>query len=103
MTFASAVLPTAVSVTFQGGFVGIRCCVYYLPPTVSDERPSSSDWLLMNSIFPEDVNRSQTFALTSTTAESGPIRTTHLKLVFEESSDFFGRVTIYDLDVSGYR
>ena len=46
-------------------------------------------------IYPEDVNRRQSFEL----PEIGPI--TQLSLFFNESSDFFGRVTIYDLQVEG--
>ena len=46
-------------------------------------------------IYPEDVNRRQSFNL----PDCGSI--TQLNLLFNESSDFFGRITIYDLQVDG--
>ena len=56
----------------------------------------------MTTVFPEDVNRVQVFDLRlSEQIISGGASA--LKLVFEESSDFFGRITIYDLKVEGSR
>ena len=56
----------------------------------------------MTTVFPEDVNRVQAFDLKlSDQIISGGASA--LKLVFEESSDFFGRITIYDLKVEGTR
>lgn len=46
-------------------------------------------------IYAEDVNRMQTFDLPSSSAIH------QLKLIFEQSSDFFGRITIYDLQIDG--
>ena len=53
------------------------------------------DWSKLTAIYPEDVNKKQVFDVPSLE----PIQA--LKLTFEESSDFFGRITIYDLDVQG--
>ena len=53
------------------------------------------DWSRLTAIYPEDVNRKQVFDVLSLETIQG------LKLTFEESSDFFGRITIYDLDVQG--
>jgi len=59
-------------------------------------------WQTVTTIFPEDVNRVQVFDLRpSEQITSGGASA--LKLVFEESSDFFGRITIYDLKVEGTR
>ena len=52
-------------------------------------------WQQLAHIYPEDVNRVQTFDLPITE----PVDS--IKLIFEESSDFFGRVTVYDLMVEG--
>jgi len=85
--FDSPVAPSTLSLTFQGGFVGIRCSIYC-------RSSQSSQIELLTHIFPEDVNRRQRFAVTP--PASG---VTELRLVFEESSDFFGRITLYDLDL----
>jgi len=42
------------------------------------------------------VNRAQVFDL----AAGEPVK--GIKLVFEESSDFFGRITVYDLMIEGH-
>ena len=65
----------------------------------------SSEWRIITRIFPEDVNRRQTFDIPSESqipGEKGTQAVGQIKLVFEESSDFFGRITIYDLDLEGY-
>jgi len=74
--------------TFQGGFVGTRCAVQV--------QSAEGQWETKQNVYPEDVNRRQIFELD---LGDVPIRT--LKLVFEQSSDFFGRITIYDLDILG--
>ena len=74
--------------TFQGGFVGTQCAV--------QAQCAEGQWETKQSVYPEDVNRRQIFELD---LGDVPIRT--LKLVFEQSSDFFGRITIYDLDILG--
>lgn len=88
-----------ISITFQGGFVGKRCSILVdLPFSDEDSKPPESSTSLTHlcSVYPEDVNRKQMFELARS---SSPI--TQLRVVFEESSDFFGRITIYDLQVEG--
>ncbi|KAJ4470780.1 hypothetical protein J3R30DRAFT_1119939 [Lentinula aciculospora] len=152
---ALGVIPKTLSITFQGGFVG-RTCAVHLRPVRPDDSPGNADWRLLTYVYPEDVNRRQTFTLpslshtpttTSTiipsaslssltpstpSAPSMPIdaeledENSHtnkndsenrsedqdtrfkqgfsaLRLTFESSSDFFGRVTVYDLDLKGYQ
>ena len=94
-------IPTKVSLTFQGGFVGTRCAVHALPHAPD----RSAEWRFMTHIFPEDVNRRQTFDISSGVATANEAKTAavdQIKLVFEESSDFFGRITVYDLGLEGY-
>ena len=55
----------------------------------------------MTRIYPEDVNRKQTFDLVPDNAHLVEKGVEGLKLVFEESSDFFGRVTVYDMQIFG--
>jgi hypothetical protein len=55
----------------------------------------ATSWQELTRIYPEDVNRAQTFDLTAGEPVQG------IKLIFEESSDFFGRITVYDLMIEG--
>lgn len=61
------------------------------------------EWHTFMHIYPEDVNRRQSFELkvegvVQSLVDGG---VEGIKLVFEESSDFFGRITVYDLKVEG--
>ena len=94
LTFASPVTPKRVEFTFQGGFVGTKCAVEAL-------RAEEQAWTPMTRIYPEDVNRKQTFDLCTGTNEAIDWQIEGLKFSFEESSDFFGRVTVYDLQLFG--
>lgn len=71
---------------FQGGFVGTQTAIHTLV--------SQGDWKLLTRIFPEDVNRRQEFVCPKEEVEQ-------MKIVFEQSSDFFGRITIYEFDIEG--
>ena len=66
-----------LQIQFQGGFVGKDCHV-----VVNDKDPVP--------FFPEDSNRLQTFKF-----EFEEVQT--MKIVFNSSTDFFGRITIYQL------
>jgi hypothetical protein len=88
LSFSSPVLPRRISLTFQGGFVGIRC-------SLNVQSLGADGWASATRIYPEDVNRKQTFDIDIPDPVLG------LKLVFEESSDFFGRITVYDLSIDG--
>ena len=59
-----------------------------------------SQWEFLDRFFPEDVNRKQTFSIQD--RQLGHKKSCeHLRIVFEQSSDFFGRIVIYDLDLDG--
>ncbi|KAF9819238.1 hypothetical protein IEO21_02277 [Rhodonia placenta] len=92
--FPSLVIPKQVSITFQGGFVGTRCVV----EVPEDPAIVQSGWKTFTELFPEDVNRKQTFDLTPVVPVQG---IQALRLVFQESSDFFGRITVYDVQITG--
>ncbi len=51
----------------------------------------------MDEIFPEDNNRAQSFSLPEDVVK--PVK--YLKFVFEESSDSFGRITMYNMQIDG--
>ncbi|QRW17061.1 hypothetical protein RhiXN_05063 [Rhizoctonia solani] len=100
--FSDPVTPTQLALTFQGGFVGTRCAVYgILHQDSQDASDALSKWQPIAQIYPEDINRRQTFRLTPGTNQidlsQGVLR---LRIVFEESSDFFGRITLYNLELS---
>lgn len=89
-------VPKRISITFQGGFVGTRCSVEV--PSKNAEG-GKVEWEPWTSIYPEDVNRMQTFELSNEERVKDGIQ--RLRLVFQESSDFFGRITVYDLQLYG--
>jgi len=88
LAFPSSVTPKRISLTFRGGFVGTTC-------VVATQSQDASNWQEITRIYPEDVNRAQIFDLAVEESVRG------IKLVFEESSDFFGRITVYDLMIEG--
>ena len=94
MVFPRPVILRHLSITFQGGFVGTRCLIQVPSPT-------SGEWEVVARIFPEDNNRPQNFSLTPDSPNFLDSGVEKLKLAFEESSDFFGRITIYDLRLEG--
>ncbi|KZT43871.1 hypothetical protein SISSUDRAFT_977772, partial [Sistotremastrum suecicum HHB10207 ss-3] len=92
LKFPGPIRPRRLSITFQGGFVGRRCVI----GKVQGDGQSRT-W---TTIYPEDVNRKQVFSLPAL-EPSEDDGVYGLKLTFEESSDFFGRITIYDLGLEG--
>lgn len=58
------------------------------------------EWKSWTKVYPEDVNRKQSFDLPADEV-CGGIQS--IRLVFEDSSDFFGRITVYDLQVLGQK
>ena len=93
LDFPNCVIPKRLSIVFQGGFVGRRCAVC-IPGT-------DTAWHILSHIYPEDVNRRQSFDLVPTQPELLEGGVSSVKLVFEESSDLFGRITVYDLKLEG--
>ena len=81
--------------TFQGGFVGAPCIVQAPQEDAEGDKRTWREWMR---IFPADVNRSQSFDLPIEGVEGG---IDGLKLIFEKSSDFFGRITLYDIQIQG--
>ncbi|CAE7141128.1 unnamed protein product [Rhizoctonia solani] len=99
LVFSDTVTPKQLALTFQGGFVGTRCTVYGILAG-GGEDAGSLKWQAIAQIYPEDINRRQTFDLTPSTNEIDLSKgVSRLKVVFEESSDFFGRITLYNLEL----
>ncbi|KAL5633269.1 hypothetical protein ACGC1H_003685 [Rhizoctonia solani] len=100
LIFSDVVTPKQLALTFQGGFVGTRCTVYGILPHDGEEPENGSKWQMIVQIYPEDINRRQTFRLTPSTDQIDLSKgVSRLKVVFEESSDFFGRITLYNFEL----
>ena len=81
--------------------MGLRCSIYTKRGDTAGNSESDC-WVLTDNIFPEDVNRRQTFTLSNRAgAAESTSSYSQLKLVFEQSSDFFGRIVVYDLSLDG--
>ncbi|XP_078468783.1 nuclear receptor 2C2-associated protein [Lampetra fluviatilis] len=85
--FPQPVRVSELHVQFQGGFSGKQCL---LQGFVKDD-PSKT----LMEFYPEDVNSTQVFQV----PPSEPIH--KLKLILCSSTDLFGRIVIYRLDVRG--
>ncbi|KAI8363428.1 galactose-binding domain-like protein [Mortierella sp. GBAus27b] len=79
-----------IQLMFQGGFVGKTCKLLV--------RTNEGDMVDMMSFYPEDINPLQSFQVAETQTQA----TSRAKIVFESSTDFFGRITVYKLDILGH-
>ncbi|KAI9276593.1 galactose-binding domain-like protein [Sporodiniella umbellata] len=88
--FPSAVSVSSISITFQGGFAGKKCVF------LGSVQNTPNDYKVeIGTVYPEDTSSKQVFSFTPTEELK------RLKIVFEESTDFYGRITVYTLDVLG--
>ncbi|XP_014207959.1 nuclear receptor 2C2-associated protein [Copidosoma floridanum] len=85
VSFPEEVCLSLVQIQFQGGFAGLKC---YL-----EAGPDTKDLGHVENIYPEDINSIQEFKLSS------PVKSKVFKIVFETSTDFFGRIVIYQLSL----
>lgn len=90
--FSNAVRISEVQIQFQGGFSGKYCRI----ECYSQYAVRSENMLLTAcDFYPEDINSLQRFPV------DFPEATSILRIVFESSTDFFGRIIIYKLDILG--
>jgi len=68
-----------------GGFAGKTCWI-----EVSNDKGAS--FTKHQDIYPEDSNKLQMFDL-------NPVKCFAIKIVFQDSTDFYGRITIYQLNI----
>ncbi|XP_052385273.1 nuclear receptor 2C2-associated protein isoform X1 [Oncorhynchus keta] len=89
LEFPQPVRVSELKVQFQGGFSGKTCRL--------EGSPKAGELAKITHFYPEDNSSLQSF----------PIQEAHmvhrLKIVFENSADFFGRIIVYSLDVLGER
>ncbi|XP_071845562.1 nuclear receptor 2C2-associated protein-like [Apostichopus japonicus] len=91
LEFREPVLLEEIHLTFQGGFVGKTCQIHAV---IGQEDATSYSKIL--DFFPKDDNSRQIFQI-----PNDGNKVTRVKIVFMESSDFYGRITVYSLDVTG--
>lgn len=90
LTFKAPAHLTAVAITFQGGFVG-------QDGEILVKSAPSDEWRSVAAFAADDSNSEQVFTLPDSSAEG----VTGMRITFERSTDFYGRVTIYKLDILG--
>lgn len=89
LAFTAPVTLTSLQVTFQGGFVGKTMTL------AGTTLASPKKFLPIQTFEPRDDNQQQTFEVPQ------GAEVTNVKITFPTSTDFYGRITIYKLDVWG--
>ncbi|XP_006814006.1 nuclear receptor 2C2-associated protein-like [Saccoglossus kowalevskii] len=87
MEFPHQIRLQELMIQFQGGFVGKEC---WIEGCHDDETMTK-----ILDFYPEDVNSLQSFHLPTDQLF------TKVKIIFNSSTDFYGRITIYKLDLIG--
>jgi hypothetical protein len=93
--FGRTVCIQQVKVMFQAGFAA-ESCLLQVPPT---DGGSGVKWETAQELEFEDTYELQTESITETDANG--YTTKAIKLVFQDFTDFYGRVTIYRLEIWG--
>ena len=96
LAFPAPIAPAAVILAFQGGFVGQDCDIEAVLPGGSSDAPGAR--VRVAHIEPDDVNSQQVFAVADAMPAGGVAA---LRFTFGKSTDFYGRVTIYSIDLLG--
>ncbi|XP_052608640.1 nuclear receptor 2C2-associated protein [Peromyscus californicus insignis] len=86
LEFPQRVHVTQLQVQFQGGFSSRHSCL--------EGSKGGGTLSKIVDLYPEDSNALQTFSIPT-------VEVDRLKLTFEDTTDFFGRVVIYHLRVLG--
>ncbi|XP_046883479.1 nuclear receptor 2C2-associated protein [Hypomesus transpacificus] len=87
LEFPQPVQVSELRLQFQGGFSGKTCRM--------EGSPKDGSFSKICDFYPEDDNSAQSFPI----REASVVH--NLKIVFENSADFFGRIIVYSLDVLG--
>ncbi|KAM5191284.1 nuclear receptor 2C2-associated protein isoform 1-T1 [Mantella aurantiaca] len=86
--FPQMVNVSEIHIQFQGGFSSRNCI---LEGSLKNEELET-----VTEFYPEDINALQKFVFTECCVEK-------LRLSFPSSTDFFGRIIVYHLDVLGHK
>ncbi|KAG7514689.1 hypothetical protein JOB18_040305 [Solea senegalensis] len=87
LEFPQSVRVSELKVQFQGGFSAKTCRL--------EGCPKDGDLTVISHLYPEDNNSLQSFPIQEAPAVD------KVKIMFENSADFFGRIIIYSLDILG--
>ncbi|XP_031174238.1 nuclear receptor 2C2-associated protein [Sander lucioperca] len=87
LEFPQSVKVSELKVQFQGGFSAKTCRL--------DGCPKDGAFTEISHFYPEDNNSLQSFPIQEAPAVD------KVKIMFENSADFFGRIIVYSLDVLG--
>lgn len=79
-------------IKFQGGFVGNVMSV-----AIDD---AAGQHVYKKCFYPDDINDKQTFTLDLADLATPASNVRKISIVFEKSSDFFGRIIIYHLELT---
>jgi len=98
ITFEGMKVVRKVLIQFQGGFAATECQVM-----IDGSEESGTKWQALQTLHPHDNNHPQEFqiaeeCLASTT---GGGATQNVRIVFPDSTDQFGRVVVYKLNIYG--
>jgi len=85
LEFEEVVALREVHIQFQGGFAGKDCWI--------ETAAVGGDLQTVEYFYPENQNQTQVFKLSQKETLQ------KMKIVFNSSTDFFGRITIYKLDL----
>ncbi|XP_015155606.4 nuclear receptor 2C2-associated protein [Gallus gallus] len=88
LDFPRTVRVSQLHIQFQGGFSSRLC-------TLEGCR-TGEELVKISDVYPEDINAMQRFQVEETALDT-------LKITFENSIDFFGRIVVYHLQVLGER
>ncbi|XP_029003988.1 nuclear receptor 2C2-associated protein [Betta splendens] len=87
LDFPQPVKVSELKVQFQGGFSAKTCRLEGCPKT--------GDLKVIGHFYPEDNNSLQSFPIQEAPSVD------KVKIIFENSADFFGRIVVYSLDILG--
>ena len=92
INFTQLVPLSEFMIQFQGGFAAKTICLETM--TASGCSPKT-----LYTFYPEDSNKLQKFTLTTKDGEPSALTTDNLRFHFTESTDTFGRIIIYKLNM----
>ncbi|XP_051930860.1 nuclear receptor 2C2-associated protein [Hippocampus zosterae] len=87
LDFPQSVNVSELKVQFQGGFSAKTCRL--------EGCSGDGDFTVISHFYPEDNNSLQCFPIQEAAAVD------RVKITFEKSTDFFGRIIVYTLDILG--
>ncbi|XP_075467244.1 nuclear receptor 2C2-associated protein isoform X2 [Ascaphus truei] len=88
LEFPQCVCVSQLHIQFQGGFSSKTCTL--------EGCPNDKEFVKLSDFYPEDTNALQKFSVPNLSVDK-------LKISFQNSTDFFGRIIVYHLDILGQK